>query len=231
PATIVMPSDAPAIKIEGTKKYAATIHFYNRKTDSREAISAEIAKQSGAVIVPAFDDLDVMAGQGTVGLEIVEQLQALGETPDAVLVPVGGGGLMAGVSTAVKTLVPAAEMTGVEPDAFDDHRKSALSGQRESVDIRGDMFCDALLAAAPGELTWAVNQHTVSQFVTVTDNEVRDAMRFAFRYLKLVVEPGGVVALAALLQKRIEVQDRTVCIILSGGNVDPVTFSQSLQER
>lgn len=229
PATIVMPKDAPQIKIDGTRKYGAEIRFYDRRTDSREAISAEIAAATGAVIVPAFDDLDIMAGQGTCGLEIVEQMAQAGAKPDLVMTPIGGGGLMAGVSTAVKAMVPGATLVGVEPEAFDDHRRSALSGQRESVDIRGEMLCDALLAAAPGELTWEVNRRTVSEFVVVSDTEVRQAVAWAFRWLKLVVEPGGVVALAALLNGRVDARDRDVAIVLSGGNVDPAVFCQCLQ--
>ena len=228
-ATIVMPADAPAVKIAGTRKYGANIRFYDRKTESREAIAAEIANATGALTVPAYDDHEVMAGQGTCGLELLEQMQALNLTPDTVLAPVGGGGLMAGVSTAVKSLVPAAKIVGVEPEFFDDHRLSALSGKRESVDIRGEMLCDALLAASPGELTWAVNHKTVNEFVTVTDEEVLFAVSFAFRYLKLVVEPGGAVALAALLHRKIATQGRCIAIILSGGNVDPKLFARCLE--
>lgn len=228
PATIVMPQDAPQVKVDGTRQYGAMIRFYDRKTESREAIAAEIAEQTGAVTVPAYDDHQVMAGQGTVGLEIVEQMAELQLRPDAVLVPCGGGGLMAGVSTAIKTQIPTVEMVGVEPAGFDDHRQSAVSGKRESVDIRGEMLCDALLAATPGELTWAVNRSSVSQFVTVSDDEVMHAVSFAFRYLKLVVEPGAAVGLAALLHNRIDTAGRNLVVVLSGGNVDPALFNRCL---
>ena len=191
PAIIVMPSDAPRVKIEGTRLYGAEIRLYDRNTESREAISAEIAAQTGRVIVPAFDDLDIMAGQGTCGLEIVEQMQELGLTPDIVLVPCGGGGLMAGVSTAILDSFPEARMVGVEPAGFDDHRLSRQTGERVRLDQPADNLCDSLLAPMPGELTWAVNQRTVDSFLTVTQDQVRHGVSFAFRFLKLVIEPGG----------------------------------------
>jgi threonine dehydratase len=228
PATIVMPADAPQVKIEGTRALGAEIRLYERATESREAIAQEIAERTGMVVVPAFDDPDIIAGQGTCGLEMVEQTAELNKAPDLVLCPVGGGGLIAGVSTAIKSLLPDVEVCGVEPEGFDDHRRSRQSGQRQS--LRGERFsiCDALLAPMPGELTWSINRHSVDRFVAVSDAQVEEAMRFAFRYLKLVVEPGGAVALAALLSRQVEVKGRRVVVLLSGGNVDPQQFSRCL---
>ncbi|MBT8148011.1 MAG: threonine/serine dehydratase, partial [Gammaproteobacteria bacterium] len=199
PATIVMPKDAPAVKVAGTKSLGAEIRFYDRWQESREEIAQDISEQTGKVVVPAYDDLDIMAGQGTCGLECVEQLQEMGMTAEVFLCPVGGGGLIAGLSTAVKALVPSVKVLGVEPDLFDDHLHSKKAGSRQKIEGTPESICDALLAPMPGKLTWSVNSRTVDEFLSVTDAEVEEAVRFAFRYLKLVVEPGGAVALAALL--------------------------------
>lgn len=228
PATIVMPKDAPEVKVAGTRALGAEIRFYDRWTESREEIAREISSRTGQVVVPAYDDLNIMAGQGTCGLEIVEQLQIQNVVPDLILCPVGGGGLIAGVSTAVKALVPAAEVCGVEPEKFDDHVRSKLTGSRQAINGTPESICDALLAPAPGELTWSVNRHTVDQFVSVSDNEVEEAVQFAFRHLKLVVEPGGAVGLAALLSGKLTARDKQVVVILSGGNVDPALFCRCL---
>jgi threonine dehydratase len=228
PATIVMPEDAPKIKIAGTKRLGATIRFYARETESREEIAEKIALENQLILVPAFEDLDVIAGQGTCGLEAIEQMQVLGKAPDLLLSPCGGGGLMAGVSTAAKALVPGIEIVGVEPEGFDDHYQSKLAGQRRAITAGSTSFCDALLASMPGELTWSINRDTVNGFLQVSDDEVARAISFAFQHLKMVIEPGGAVALAALLQKKIVVTGKKVCIILSGGNIDPALFSDCL---
>jgi len=228
PATIVMPSDAPKIKLEGTEKLGAKIRLYDRKTESREEIASSISAQTGQTLVPAFDDYDVMAGQGTCGLELVEQLEEMGKVPGLLLSPCGGGGLLAGVSTAVTSLVADIKVYGVEPLTFDDHFKSKMAGERTQIDPGAVSFCDALLASMPGELTWQINQQTVTDYLRVSDDEVAHAISFAFRYLKLVLEPGGAVALAALLHNKIEISNKTVCIILSGGNIDPTLFCECL---
>jgi threonine dehydratase len=228
PATIVMPKDAPAVKVEGTRALGAEIRFYDRWSESREEIAAEIAEKTGKTVVPAYDDPDIIAGQGTCGLEIVEQLQEAGKHPDSILCPVGGGGLIAGVSTAVKSLEPAAQVIGVEPEAFDDHLRSQRSGTRQGIVGGGQSICDALMAPMPGTLTWSINWKTVDSFVTVSDSEVEQAIAFAFRHLKLVVEPGGAVGLAALLAGRLDVTGQRVALILSGGNVDPQLFCRCL---
>ena len=229
-ATIVMPSDAPQLKLDGTECLGATGRQYDRATESREDIAAQIAVHTGATLVPAFDDWDIMSGQGTVGLELVNQLKQQGLTSDAVLTPCGGGGLLAGTSTAVKALAPTTAVYGVEQENFDDHFLSKQAGKR--VKIAGDMptMCDALMATTPGELTWSINSKTVDEFLVVDEEEVMMAIAYAFRYLKLVVEPGGSVALAALLSGKLDITGKTVCIVLSGGNIDKETLNRCIEK-
>ena len=229
-ATIVMPSDAPRIKQEGTKRLGATIRFYDRATESREEISAEIARSTGATLVPAFDDVDVIAGQGTCGLEIMQQLAELKIVPHKVLSPCGGGGLLAGISTAVKALSSSTAVYGVEPQYYDDHLKSKQAGKRINIHPQQATACDALMATMPGEITWAINQKTVDDYLVVSEAEISHAISFAFHYLKLVVEPGGCVALAALLSNKLSVSDNNVAIILSGGNIDGQSLTQCLDK-
>lgn len=229
-ATIVMPADAPAIKKEETERLGATIRLYDRATESREEIAQEIAVTTGAILVPSFDDLDVIAGQGTCGLEIMQQLQAWSCVPDVVLSPCGGGGLLAGVSTAVKETSSNTKVYGVEPQYYDDHSLSKASGQRIKIAPQHKTSCDALMATQPGEITWSINSRTVDDFLVVTEDEVAHAISFAFRYLKLVIEPGGAVALAALLQKKVDISGRAAAIILSGGNIDGESFANCLQK-
>ena len=228
PALIVMPSDSPAVKVAGTRGFGAEIRFYDRFTEDRVAIADEIARERGCVVVPSYDDPHIIAGQGTLGLEIVEQARALGVTLDRVLCCVGGGGLIAGTSTAVKALSPSTQVWGVEPDGFDETRRSLISGQRETIDKDARSICDALLTPIPGELTFPINQRNLTGIVSVTDAEVAEAMRYAFSVLKLVVEPGGCVALAAALAGKIEVAEQSCAIVLSGGNVDPALFARIL---
>ena len=228
PALIVMPSDSPSVKVEGTRGFGAEIRFYDRFTEDRVAIAAEIAAERGCVVVPSYDDPHIIAGQGTVGLEIVEQARALGLELDRVLSPVGGGGLVAGLSTAVKALSPATEVWGAEPVGFDETRRSLASGRRETIETGARSICDALQTLIPGELTWPINRQNLSGIVAVTDAEVAEAMRYAFSVLKLVVEPGGCVALAAALTGKIDLKDQTAAIVCSGGNVDPALFARVL---
>ncbi|MFA5601718.1 MAG: threonine/serine dehydratase, partial [Phenylobacterium sp.] len=229
PAVIVMPSDAPGVKVAATRGYGAEVRFYDRMTESREAIAAELAEERGAVIVPAFDDEQVIAGQGTVGLELVRQAEAMGERLDLVACPVGGGGLIAGSSIAIKTLSPHTEIVGAEPEGYDDTRRSLAAGKRIAVTPQRRTLCDALESPAPGELTFPIVQANVSGIAAVSDAEVAEAMRTAFSTLKLVVEPGGCAALAALLAGKLDARDRTVGVILSGGNVDPELFARVLR--
>ena len=226
PAVIVMPADAPAVKVEATRGYGAEIRFYDRARDDREAIAAGIAAERGAVVVPAFDDEHIIAGQGTVGLELAQDAERLGLHVDLAVLPIGGGGLIAGASTAIKALSPATQIWGVEPALFDDTRRSLEAGERLSVSPGARSLCDALESPAPGKITFPILQRNVAGVATVTDAEVAEAMRYAFGALKLVVEPGGAVALAALLAGKLPARGRTVAIVLSGGNVDPALFGR-----
>jgi len=228
PATIVMPEDAPEIKLSRTRAAGAEIVTYNRDKDNREQIAADISSERVACYISPYDHPDIIAGQGTSGLELMRQAQEQGVTPDCLLAPCGGGGLIAGLALAAKHLNPDIEVFAVEPEGFDDHARSLASGERERNEAVSGSICDALLAPMPGELTFQVNIKLLSGALTVTDEEVRDAIRFAFNELKLVLEPGGAVALAALLNGHIEVKDRTVALILSGGNIDGDQFADIL---
>lgn len=229
PATIVMPADAPAIKMANTRNLGAEVVTYDRVTEDREAIARRLAGERGAVVVPSYDDPHIIAGQGTVGLELMSQARGLGLTVDDVIVPVSGGGLVAGVGLAVHHANPAARVYSAEPAGYDDHRRSLASGQRQRNPSSANALCDALLAQTPGQLTWELNRTALSGGYAVSDTEVRNAMAFAFEALKIVVEPGGAVGLAALLAGRLGEyvggQRRTVAVVLSGGNVDAATFA------
>jgi threonine dehydratase len=225
-ATIVMPADAPLSKRERTKAYGAEVVLYDRDREDREAIARDIAGKRGATLVPPYDDPLVIAGQGTVGREIADDMAALGVAPDIVVVPASGGGLVAGVATAIKARYPQAELMSAEPEAFDDHARSLRAGKREPHSSQGRTICDALMALIPGEITFAINSRLLSQGVTASDAEVGTAVGFAFRELKLVVEPGGAVGLAALLAGRIDARGKTVVIVLSGGNVDADLYAR-----
>lgn len=237
-AKIVMPADAPQVKVDRTLAWGAEVIPYDRLTQSREDIARSLLGEDG-VLVPSFDHPDVIAGQGTVGREIVRQVAArTGEDPaaalSAVLVPCSGGGLVAGIATAVKDQVPEASVYTVEPEGYDDHARSLAIGSRVSnppLDSTG--LCDALLAPQPGELTWPINSHLLKGGLVVTDAEVRKAVRYAFHTLKLVVEPGGAVGLAALLAGKFafSAEDRKgLVLVLSGANVDPRLFAEIITE-
>lgn len=224
-AAIVMPSDAPALKIENTRRLGGEVIFYDRWSEDREAICVRIAAERGAVVVPSYDDAGIIAGQGTVGLELAEDAATLGLTLDAVYVPASGGGLAAGIGLA---LASGTALYTAEPAAFDDHARSLAAGGRLANDPGARSICDALLAATPGSITFALNRTRLSGGVTATDDEVLRAMAFGFEVLKLVIEPGGAVALAALLAGRIPARGRTIGIVLSGGNVAPDLFARCL---
>jgi len=229
PATIVMPADAPVFKRERTKSYGARVVLYDRDRESREAIAQAIASESGATLVPPFDDPRIVAGQGTAGLEIAEDLRVLGLAADIVSAPASGGGLMAGIALAIRHHFPQAKLFIAEPEGYDDHARSLVSGQRQRHQAQNRTFCDALMAPEPGELTFEINRKLVAGGVTASDAEVTQAMAFAFRELKLVVEPGGSVALAALLAGRMEARGKTVVIVLSGGNVDAGLYADAIR--
>ena len=226
-ATIVMPVDAPLSKRERTKAYGAEVVLYDRDREDREAIARDIAGKRGATLVKPYDDPLVIAGQGTVGREIVEDMAALGVTLDIVVAPASGGGLVAGVATAVKARYPKAVLMSAEPEAFDDHARSLRAGKREPHRAEGRTICDALMASIPGEITLAINSRLLAKGITASDAEVGVAVGFAFRELKLVVEPGGAVGLAALLAGGLDISGgKNVVIVLSGGNVDADLYAR-----
>ncbi len=214
PATIVMPADAPAVKAEATRSHGAEVILYDRRTQNREEIARTLAEERGAVVVPSFDDPAIVAGQGTVGLEILEQL---GKSPAMVVVPTGGGGLASGIALAC----PEAEIVCVEPEGWDDMRRSLELGHIVPVEADApDTLCDALQTPRVSPITFGILQQHGAKVLTVSDEEVREAVRFAWREHGLVVEPGGAAALAALLAGKVEARDAMVAV-LSGGNIDP----------
>jgi threonine dehydratase len=225
-ATIVMPKDSPLTKRERTKSYGAEVVLYDRDKEDREAIAGGIASKRGATLVRPYDDPFVIAGQGTAGREIAEDMTARGIAPDIVVAPASGGGLIAGVATAVKAKFPNAELIVAEPQGYDDHALSLRAGHREAHPAAGRTICDALMAAMPGELTFSINSKLLAKGVSASDEEVGKAVAFAYRELKLVVEPGGAVGLAALLAGRIDAKGKNVVIVLSGGNVDADLFAK-----
>lgn len=227
-ATIVMPADAPKLKLKATRDYGAEIVLYDRFGESREDIAGAIVGERGATLVPPFDHPLIIAGQGTVGLEITEDLGKQNLRPDRVVVPCGGGGLISGTSIAVKQIRTETEIYAAEPAGFDDTTRSLQTGQRETVDAKARSICDALLSPTPGELTFSINRENLTGGLVVSDAQVRRAMAFAFRHLKLVVEPGGAVALAALLNGLLDCSGKTVVVVCSGGNVDPEVFQEAL---
>jgi threo-3-hydroxy-L-aspartate ammonia-lyase len=219
-ATILMPRDAPASKRAATEGYGAEVIEFDRYTEDREALVRELAQERGLTLVHPYDEPLVMAGQGTVGLELAADVQDL----DVVLVQVGGGGLIAGVATAIKALQPAARIVGVEPQASDDTARSLRAGERVSVEVR-QTIADGQQLPTPGERTWPVIRALVDDVVTVSDEEIVAAMRLLFERLKVVAEPSGASALAALLAGRVELRGGTVGVVISGGNVDAARFA------
>jgi threonine dehydratase len=219
-ATILMPRDAPASKRAATEGYGAEVIEFDRYTEDREALVRELAAERGLTLIHPYDEPLVMAGQGTVGLELAADVDDL----DAVLVPLGGGGLLAGVATAIKALQPSARVVGVEPQASDDTARSLRAGERVRVEVRATI-ADGQQIATPGQRTWPVIRALVDDVVTVSDEEIVTAMRLLFERIKVVAEPSGASALAALLAGRVELRGGTVAVILSGGNVDAARFA------
>src|SRR5215813_10364249 len=224
PAVIVMPADAPRPKRERTEALGAEVVLYDREHEDREAIAREIAERRGATLVPPYDDPLIIAGQGTTGREILDDLAAEETLPDVVIVNASGGGLTAGIALAVKARVPDARLYPAEPQGFDDHARSFRSGQREINNAASGSICDALMSPTPGRLTFEINRTLVGDGLAASDDEVAEAVAFAFRELKLVVEPGGAVGLAALLTRKVDVAGKVAAVVLSGGNVDPELF-------
>lgn len=225
-ATIVMPADAPKAKRDRTAALGAEIVLYDRNSEDRAAIAGRIVAARGATLVPPYDDPLIIAGQGTIGAEIVEDLARLELTPEIVVIGASGGGLAAGISLGVKARVPEATFYTVEPEGFDDTLRSFKSGRRESNPRLSGSICDALMSATPGELTFLITRTLIGQGLTASDTEVALAVRYAFEELKLVVEPGGAIGLAALLAGKLDVKGRVVVAILSGGNVDAALFAK-----
>ena len=225
-AVIVMPSDAPRPKRERTAALGAEVVLYDRDREDRAAIARDIAEKRGAVLVPPFDDPMVIAGQGTIGREIVEDLAVLGLKPDVVVVGASGGGLIAGTALAIKARVPDAKFYSAEPEGFDDTARSFRSGKREVNARMSGTICDALMTNTPGAITFEINRRLVGEGISASDAEVGRAVAFAFRELKLVVEPGGAIGLAALLAGKLDIKGKVVVGVLSGGNVDAELFHQ-----
>lgn len=228
-ATIVMPADAPKLKIENTRRLGAEVVLIDRRTENREDVARAIAAKTNAVIVPSYDDQYIIAGQGTAALELAQQVSEVSSELDALLICCGGGGLTAGSSLAMEQVSPKTKIYAVEPEGYDDHALSFASGKREAVDVNTSSICDALLTLTPGEITFAINQRLVTGGLVVTEDEVRAAMVYAFEVLKLIVEPGGAVALAAVLAGKVPAGHQRVGIVLSGGNVDPKFFADTLK--
>ncbi|GAA2896357.1 pyridoxal-phosphate dependent enzyme [Streptomyces mexicanus] len=222
-AVILMPEDTPRSKREATAGYGAEIVTYDRYTGDRVALGQALAAERGLALIPPYDHPHIIAGQGTAALELIEETGDL----DALIVPVGGGGLIAGSATAGKGLLPGLRVVGVEPEAGDDTRRSLQAGRRVSVPVPKTL-ADGLAADTPGELTFSINRRLVDGVCVVSEEEIREAMRFAFERLKIVVEPSGACGLAALLARRVERLPRRVGVVVSGGNIDTRRFTAIL---
>ena len=212
-------------------EYGAEVVTYDRATESREAIAARYVKERHAVLVPPFEHADIIAGQGTAGLELAEEAAARGVALDEVLVCCSGGGLTAGVVLAMEALQPQARVHSVEPAGFDDYARSLKHGRIEKNTRLSGSICDALMSPSPGEMTFAINSRLLDEGLAVTDAEAAAAVRFAFEVLKLVLEPGGAVALAAVLSGKIETQGKAIGVIASGGNCDPDLYARILRRE
>ncbi|WP_306252350.1 threonine/serine dehydratase [Parvularcula sp. IMCC14364] len=228
PATIVMPEDAPQVKINNTSSYGAEVVLYDRYGESREEIGTRIAREKGAIIVPPFDDPHIIAGQGTVGLELAVQAQEQGITLDDVVICFSGGGLSAGCAVALAALSPAAKLWVAEPTGFDDAGRSLRAGHPLQNAPGGKSICDALLQPTPGALTFPILSASGAGGVSASDEEALAAMKTAFEEFKLVLEPGGAIALACALSGRLDIKGRTICAVATGGNVDTDLFKQCL---
>lgn len=226
PATIVMPKDAPQAKIAGTRRLGATVVFYDRLTDDREAIARGIVAQSGATLIQPFDNAMVVAGQGTIGLEIAADAKTRGVTLDAVIAPCGGGGLLTGLALALSGASPGTKVIGIEPERFDGMRLSLAAGRRTTAPGGALSIADALMAPAPGHIPFSLAKEYVSEVRTIADAELERAVSYAFQRLKIVVEPGGAAALAAVLAGKFDIKNKAIAVVLTGGNADIATVAR-----
>ncbi len=231
PATIVMPADAPRVKTEATRSFGAAIVTYDRRKESREAIAARIAAQSGAIVVPSFDDPHVIAGQGTIGLELNAQAMECGVVLDTVLVPCSGGGLSSGIALGVSGRSPQTTVVTVEPEGYDGARLSLERGERVAAEGTRSTVADALTSPAPGHIPFAILQSLGARGLAISDADLMRAVAFAVLKLKLVVEPGGAAALAALLSGAFAAKGRTIAVVVSGGNIDPEMLKRCVDEN
>ena len=227
---IIMPESAPKIKIENTKKYGAKVILYNTFYENREEIGNKIAKDENRILIKPYDDLDIIAGQGTSGKEIAEELTKLDIYPDMYLCCCGGGGLIAGTSTYLKYVFPNIKCYAVEPDNFDDTKISLKENMIRSVNKESTSICDALLARQPGDITFSINSKILTKGLSVSDKEVKNTIIQLAENLKLVVEPGGAVAATALLNSRVETNNKIIVVMISGGNIDNDLFSKIVNE-
>ena len=229
PATIIMPEDAPEIKINNTKDLGAEVILYNRLSESREEIGKKISEEKLLSLIPPYDHNDVIAGQGTIGLEIASQAEQIEIGKADVLVCCGGGGLTSGIAVALSNLMPDFVTRPVEPEGFDDVVRSLKSGERQTNKKISGGLCDAIITPTPGELTFPLMQKYCGGGIVVTDEEVMKAIALAFTRLRIVVEPGGAVALAAALFHSKKCDNETVIAVVSGGNIDPDIFKKALE--
>ena len=227
-ATLVMPSDAPKSKVLGVKSYNGKIIFYDRNNEDRIKIASEISKRESSVLIPPYDHKEIIKGQGTLGVEIIEQLEEMKFKPDLILCCCGGGGLIAGVATAIKSKWKDTNVHPVEPKFWDDTKISLEKNRRYLIKNKKYSICDALLAETPGKLTFDINKKILSEGISVSDREVMKAIKIGYEWLKMVIEPGGAVALAASISKIELVKNKNVLVVLSGGNIDTDIFTESL---
>lgn len=229
-STIIMPADAPVMKVERTKALGSKVIHFDRASQDREAILTRVREETDSIVVHPYNNAMVIAGQGTVGLEIVEDIKALGLQLDRITVCTGGGGLTAGIALSINQHFPNAKVHSVEPENFDDYKRSIESGKRERNASTAGSVCDAIIAPSPGAIGFEINKTLLHSGLVVTDNEALAAIRFAYQELKMVVEPGGAVALAGVLKYGKDWAGDTVALVLSGGNVDPDIFVKAINQ-
>jgi len=228
PATIVMPADAPDVKLKRTREYGATVVTYDRAAEDRDQIAARLCADTGATFVHPYNDPAVIAGQGTVGLEMAAQAKEMGIVLDDVLACTGGGGLSSGIALALAHTSAGTVFHTVEPENFDDYKRSLEAGTLLSNPVKSGSVCDALLSESPGEIGFSILRKYSGDGLTVSDEEVLDAVAFAFTELKMVVEPGGAAALAAVLSGKIDLKSKAAGVVLTGGNIDPKMCFEAL---